>query len=177
MKTFFRASFHSLIAMLALVSICSLMLGACATNGKPDVTVASTGTTVLAAATELTNGVTTMVEGGLIPKPTGAKIADQMQVVHDKAAQLSDALKAYHAATTPLDQQSKGALVQALLTQLTGPLAAILNINVPDGTVQRLNALVGRVLQIVALIQGEVAKGLGGGGTSVAIWRPGLVVA
>jgi hypothetical protein len=176
MKTFCRASFHSLIASLAVLALSALVLG-CAGNRKPDVAVADTGTTVLAAATELTNGVSTMVAGGLIPKPTGAKIADQMQIVHDKAAQLSDALKAYHAATTPLDQQSKGAMVQALLTQLSGPLAAVLNINVPDGTVQRMNALVGRVLQVVAAIQSEVAKGLSGTGTSVAIWRPGLVVA
>lgn len=171
-----RTSFHSMIALLALLSLCALFLGGCATNQKPDVAVASTGTTILAAATELTNGVTTMVEGGLIPKATGAKIADQVQIVHDKAAQLSDALKAYHAATTPLEQQSKAALVQSLLTQLSGPLAQILQVNVPEGTVQRLSALVGRVMTVVGAIQQEVAKGLGGGST-VAVWRPVFVAA
>lgn len=170
-----RATFHTVVTALAVLSICALMLGGCAGNQKPDVAIASTGATVLSAATELTNGVTTMVQGGLIPKATGAKIADQMQIVHDKAAQLSTALKAYHAATTPLEQQSTGALVQSLISQLTAPLAAILNVNVPDATVQRLNSLVGKVIQIVAMIQGEVARGLGGG-SQVAVWRPLVAV-
>lgn len=162
MRSLGRATFHLAVLLAASLMLISLAVAGCATNRKPDVTVATTSTTVLAAVTELTNGVTQMVQAGMIPQATGRRIADHVQIVHDKAADLTSALKAYHAATTPLDQQSKGAIVQTLLAQLSGPIAAILGVSVPDGTVQRLNALVGRVLAVVAAVQQEVARGLGG---------------
>ncbi len=155
------------LAAVALV-LCLPFTSACngGTNPKvaPDVAVAAYGTDILAAATQLQKGVTQMTDAKLLPVPTAQKITDQIDAINQKAGPVSDALKAYHSATTPLDKQSKAALVQNLITQLNGPLANILGISVPEGTTQRLTKLVADTMQVVAAIQAEIAKGLGSGG-------------
>ncbi len=153
--------------VLAIVLACTLPFSTgCATaNGKvaPETAVAAYGTDILKAATDLQQGVTQLTDAKLLPVPTAQKISDQITVIAQKAPSVSDALKAYHAATTPLDKQSKAALVQTLVAQLNGPLANILGINVPEGTSQRITKLVGDTMAVVGAIQMEVAKGLGSG--------------
>ena len=139
----------------------------CATAGKvpPDVAVASYGTDVLKAATDFQRTVTQMTDSKLLPVATAQQITDQIAIIDQKAGPVSDALKAYHAATTPLEKQSKAALIQTLVTQLNGPLANILGIAVPSGTVSRITKLVGDVMAVISAIQMEVAKGLGSAST------------
>lgn len=150
--------------VLAIALLVPLSLSACATAGgtKPDVAVAAYGTDILKAATDLQRGVTQMTQAKLLPVATAQKITDQIALIDEKAGPVSDALKAYHAATTPLDRQSKAQLIQTLIAQLNGPLANILGISVPEGTVQRVTKLVADTMAVVAAIQAEVAKGLGG---------------
>lgn len=164
MRTFARASFHSIIAILAVLSICAVMLGGCATasTAKPDVTVASYGTTILSATADLQKMITDLTRSRLLPVVTGQKLTGYVEQVYQKSGELATALRAYHAATTPVEQQSKAALVQTLLTQLSGPLAQMLSVDLPEGTVQRLTKLIGTVMSVVGAIQSEVAKGLGG---------------
>lgn len=143
------------LALVALVTF------GCAGNRKPDVVIAQTGTTILAAVTELQKGITQMTDAKLLPVPTAQKLTGYLETVYSKSGSLSDALKAYHAATTPLDKQSKAALIQALLTQLNGPLAEMLGVSVPPGVVASLSKLVGNVMAVVGAVQAEVARGLG----------------
>lgn len=147
---------------MAILSLAlALLLPGCAQNVKPDVAVASYGTDILKAATELQRGVTQMTDAKLLPVATAQKITDQVALVDQKSGPLSEALKAYHAATTSLDKQNKAALITTLIAQLNGPLAQILGISVPEGTVARLTKLVGDTMAIIGAIQLEVAKGLG----------------
>lgn len=156
-----------LIAVLTCALLVPPMLSGCATAGggkvAPDVAVASYGTDILKAATDLQRGVTQLTDSKLLPVATATKITDQIAIIDQKAPAVSQALKAYHSATTPLDKQSKAALVQTLVAQLNGPLTNILGISVPEGTVARITKLVGDTMAVISSIQMEVAKGLGSG--------------
>lgn len=162
-----RASFHSIIAILAVMSVCALVLGGCATtssNVKPDVAAAHYGATILEATAALQNGITDMTRAKLIPVATAQKLTGFVEQIYTRSGELETVLKAYHAATTPSEQQSKAALVQNLLTQLSGPLASMLDVggSVQGSAVQRLTKLIGTVMSVVGAIQSDVAKGLGG---------------
>lgn len=151
--------------VLAIALLIPLSLSACATAGgvKPDVAVASYGTDILKAATELQRSVTQMTQAGILPVATARKITDQIALIDQKAGPVSEALKAYHVSTNPLDKQNRAQLIQTLIGQLNGPLANILGIEVPAGTIERITKLVGNTMSVIAAIQAEVAKGLGGG--------------
>lgn len=160
-------------AVLALALLIPVMLvSGCATNVKPDIAVAAYGTDILKAATELQRGVTQMTQSGLLPVATAQQITTQIEIIDQKAGPVSDALKAYHAATTPLDKQNRAQLIQTLIVQLNGPLASILGISVPSGTVDRITKLVGNTMSVIAAIQAEVAKGLGGGSAPPLLLAP-----
>lgn len=148
--------------MAALVAV--VLTIACATAGgrQPDVAVAQVGTGVLQAATVLQNEVNRLTAAGTLPVAIGQKITDANKIIFDKSADLSTALKGYHAATTPLEKQGAAALVQNLLGQLSDPLAKMLGVQLPAGTAQSLSRLIGNVMSVVGAIQSEVAKGLGG---------------
>jgi hypothetical protein len=150
------------VIVLALALVLPFSTG-CAKGAKvaPDVAVASYGTDLLKAATEFQRAVTQLTDAKALPVSTAQKITDQIEKVEQRATPLSNALKAYHAATTPLDRQNKALLIQTLITQLNGPLAEILGIQVPDATAARLSQLVGNVMRVLTAVQGEVAKGLG----------------
>jgi len=152
---------RSLVLIVALVSMGCTGGDPNKPKVAPDVAVAAYGTDILKAATDFQRSVTQMTQAGLIPIPTAQKITDQIAVIDQKAGPVSAALKAYHAATTPLDKQNKAQLIQTLIAQLNGPLTNLLGIAVPEGTVQRITKLVGTVLATVSAIQAEVAKGLG----------------
>jgi uncharacterized membrane protein len=149
--------FSMLIAAIVL-----LFLPACATNAKPDVTTAHYTTDILSAVTELQKGVTQMTDQKLLPVPVAQQITGYVKDVYAKSGDLDEALKAYHSATSATEKQSKAALIQTLLSQLDGPIASILGVAVPEGSVQRLTKLVGTVMNVVGAVQQEVAKGLGG---------------
>jgi len=149
-------------------------LSGCASAGTrpPDVAAAQIGTDVLKATTLLQAEVNRLTAAGALPVPLGTQITDGNKVVSAKAGQLSTALKAYHAATSLADRSAKASEVQALITQLSGPLSSMLGVKLPDGAAQSLSRLIGGVMQAVGAIQAEVAKGLSG-----ALWRPQLQVA
>ena len=152
---------YSAFALVLMLTVTAVGSTSCATNTKPDVAVAAYTTDLVKAATELQRGVTQLTEAKLLPVATAQTVTDQIEIFGQKGDEVSVALKAYHAATTPLEKQSKAALVQALITQLNGPLAKILGITFPEGTVQRITKLVGTTMSVVSAVQAEVAKGLG----------------
>lgn len=163
-----------MIRFARIVIVASLLLSAaCASSGRrpPDVAVAQTGTAIVGAATELQNVVNQLTAAGTLPVAAGQKITDANKVVAAKAAQLSTALKAYHAATSLADRSAKASEVQALITQLSDPLATMLGVQLPAGAAQSVSRAIGSVMQVVGAIQGEIAKGLSG-----ALLRPPLLV-
>jgi hypothetical protein len=156
------------IGLVVLVLISS----ACATaqgQRPPDVAAAQVGTNVLQAATLLQNEVNRLTAAGALPVSAGQSITDANKVFSAKAGQLSTSLKAYHAATSLADRSAKAAEVQALITQLSEPLSAMLGLKLPEGAAQSVSRLIGGVMQAVGAIQAEIAKGLSG-----ALWRPQL---
>lgn len=154
MNRFPRASLFAIACLLA----------SCATAGHrpPDVAVAQTGTAIVKAATELQTVVNQLTAAGTLPIAAGQKITDANKVVAAKAAQLSTSLKAYHAATALADRSAKASEVQALITQLSGPLSEMLGVQLPAGAAQSVSRAIGNVMQVVGAIQGEIAKGLQG---------------
>lgn len=153
-----------------------VMLYACASDPSkpqrpPDVAVAQVGTDILGAATELQNTVNQLTASGVLPVASGQKITDANKQVSAKAAQLSEALKTYHAATSLSDKSMKAAQVQTLITDLSGPLSTMLGVQLPAGAAQSVSKAIGAVMQVVGAIQSEIAKGLQG-----AILRPPLAL-
>lgn len=144
-------------ATLALAFLC-----ACGANQRPDVVVAQTTKSIVDAATDLQHEVNRLTEAKAIPLTASDALAKASQTVYDKSGQVSDALKAYHAAATLTDRTQQASKVQTLLAQLDGPIADALNVKLPEGVGANLSKLVGVVMQAVAAIQAEVAKGLGG---------------
>jgi hypothetical protein len=172
----------SLILGAALVAVCLLMVVSCASSAgqrPPDVAIAQTGSGIVGAATELQNTVNQLTASGTLPVAAGQKITDANKALSAKATQLSTALKAYHAATTLADRTAKAAEVQALITDLSAPLAQMLGVPLPAGAAQAVSRAIGNVMQVVGAIQAELAKGLTGR-LELPPWlqrRPALVVA
>lgn len=164
------------ITVFAALALYTVMLPGCAgknlQNRPPDVAAAQISTDVLKAATLLQNEVNRLTAARVMPVPIGQAITDANKVVSAKAGQLSTALKAYHAATSPSTRASTAAEIQALITGLSEPLAAILGLTLPAGAVQSVTRLIGGVMQAVGAIQLEIAKGLSG-----ALERPAPVLA
>lgn len=161
-------------AALVVGMIC-LTLCACASKPgqrPPDVAAAQVGTNVLQAATLLQNEVNRLTAATVLPVALGQRITDANKVVSQKAGQLSSALKAYHAATSLADRSAKASEVQALITQLSEPLSAMLGVTLPAGAAASVSRLIGAVMSAVGAVQAEVAKGLSG-----ALWRPQLLPA
>lgn len=151
------------IARRTLAALLVLACAGCAGNQAPDIRVAQTGTTVLAATTELQKGITQLTDAHVLPVPVAQQMTGYVQVVYDKSGALSEALKVYHAATSVAARQSAAGRVQQLLTEISGPLASILGVAVPQGAAAQLTKLVGQVLAVVSSVQQEVARGLTGG--------------
>jgi hypothetical protein len=161
------------IGIALVIGMICLSLSGCATaqgQRPPDVAAAQVGTNVLQAATVLQNEVNRLTAATVLPVALGQKITDANRVVSAKAGQLSTSLKAYHAATSLADRSAKAAEVQALITQLSEPLSAMLGVKLPDGAASSVSRLIGSVMQAVGAVQAEVAKGLSG-----ALWRPQLL--
>lgn len=150
--------------LLALVAVACLCALGCASSGQrpPDVAVAQTGTAILSAATALQNEVNRLTAAGTLPVAAGQTITDANKVVSAKAAQLSVSLKAYHAATTLADRSAKASEVQALIAELSGPLAQMLGVQLPAGAAQAVSRAIANVMQVVGAVQAEIAKGLQG---------------
>jgi hypothetical protein len=97
-------------------------------------------------------------------------------VLSAKSTQLSEALKAYHAATTLAERTAKASEVQALITDLSAPLSQMLGVPLPAGAAQSVSRAIGNVMQVVGAIQAELAKGLTGRLEPPLLrWRPALV--
>lgn len=155
--------------------IALLLVGACATSGTarpPDVAVAQVGTDVLRAATLLQTEVNHLTATGLLPPATGQRITDANKIVSVKAGQLATALRAYHAATSPAARLTTVAEVQALIADLSGPLAQMFGAPMPTGLPASVSRLIGGVMAAVAAVQAEVAKGLSG-----RVWSPQFAIA
>lgn len=165
----------------ALLVLAVLVIAACASSGQrpPDVAIAQTGSAIVAAATDLQNEVNRLTAAGTLPVAAGQTITDANKVVAAKAAQLSTSLKAYHVATTLAARSAKASEIQALITELSGPLARMLGVSLPEGAAQSISRAIGVVMQVVGAIQAEIAKGLTG---RLELppglrYRPALVVA
>lgn len=159
---------------LTVLLLCS---SACATGAgqrPPDVAAAQTSSSVVDAATTLQNEVNRLTAATVMPVPLGQTITDANKIVSAKGRQLSTALKAYHAATSLADRSSKAAEVQALITELSGPLSSMLGLKLPDGAAQSVSRLIGGVMAAVSAVQAEIARGLTAG-TSVLLWRPQML--
>lgn len=165
-------------ALRLLVGFALVVLSACASAGSrpPDVAAAQVGTNVLQAATVLQNEVNRLTAATILPVALGQTITDANKQVSAKAGALSTALRAYHATTTLADKSVKAAEVQRLITDLSGPLAAMLGVQLPEGAAASVSRLIGAVMGAVSAVQAEVAKGLGSG-TEAALWRPQLLLA
>lgn len=163
-----------IVAALLFGMICLTLMACASRPGQrpPDVAAAQVGTNVLQAATVLQNEVNRLTAASVLPVALGQRITDANKVVSAKAGQLSTALQAYHAATSLADRSTKASEVQALITQLSEPLSAMLGVKLPDGAASSVSRLIGAVMQAVGAIQAEVAKGLTG-----ALWRPQLLPA
>ncbi len=161
-------------AALLVGMLCLGLLGCATAPGQrpPDVAAAQVGTNVLQAATLLQNEVNRLTAATVLPVALGQRITDANKIVSQKAGQLSTALKAYHAATALADRSAKAAEVQALITQLSEPLSAMLGVKLPEGAASSVSRLIGAVMSAVGAVQAEVAKGLSG-----ALWRPQLLPA
>lgn len=167
-----------LVSFAAVVLLLSApLISACASAGgqKPDVVAAQTTGTVLEAATLLQNEVNRLTAARTLPLPVAEQMTGYVRVVHEKAGQLIPLLEAYHAATTPLEKQSKAAMVQAMLTQLSGPLGQLLGVNVPQGLVGSISKLIAQVLSAVATVQTQLAAGLGGGDPPLSAYEQRLL--
>lgn len=161
-------------AALLVGIVCLTLMGCASAQGQrpPDVAAAQVGTNVLQAATLLQNEVNRLTAATVLPVALGQRITDANKVVSAKAGQLSTALKAYHVATSLADRSTKAAEVQALITQLSEPLSAMLGVKLPEGAASSVSRLIGAVMSAVGAVQAEVAKGLSG-----ALWRPQLLPA
>lgn len=155
-----------------LVSLAACASSSDPTKRPPDVAVAQVGTDIVGAATELQNTVNQLTSAGTLPVAAGQKITDANKQVSAKAVQLSTALKSYHAATSLGDRSAKASEVQALITDLSGPLSSMLGVQLPAGAAQSVSRAIGTVMQVVGAIQSEIAKGLQG-----ANLRPPLALA
>lgn len=156
--------------ILALLLALGLVSAGCATTAgtrPPDVATAQVGTSILKAATALQIEVNRLTAAGTLPIAIGQQITDADKIVSLRSGQLSDALKAYHAATSLADRSAKAAEVQALITQLSEPIATMLGLKLPGGAAPSVSRLIGTIMQAVGAVQAEIAKGLSG-----AIWRP-----
>lgn len=155
-----------LFGAVFLIVCLSASAASCASSGSsqrpPDVAIAQTGSAIVGAATELQNTVNQLTAAGTLPVAAGQKLTDANKVVAAKSAQLSAALKAYHAATALADRSSKASEVQALITELSGPLSQMLGVPLPAGAAQSVSRAIGNVMQVVGAIQSEIAKGLQG---------------
>lgn len=161
------------LAFAVLTAVALLCFSACASSGgtqrPPDVAVAQTATAIVQAATNLQNEVNRLTAAGTLPVDIGQKFTDADRVLLAKASQLSTALDAYHAATSLADRSAKASQVQALITELSGPLSSMLGVKLPEGAAQSVSKLIGNVMAVIGTIQGEIAKGLQG-----AVLRPPL---
>lgn len=160
----------------AMIAVACMLVVSCASSGtagkRPaDVAAAQVGTNVLQAATLLQNEVNRLTAAGTLPVALGQTITDANRKVSEKAPQLSQALKAYHAATSLADRSAKAAEVQSLITSLSEPLSSMLGVKLPSGAAQSVSNLIGGVMAAVGAIQSEVAKGLQG-----AVLRPPLAL-
>jgi hypothetical protein len=148
----------SLTLGAALIAACLLVFVSCATGSgqrPPDVAAAQSTGTIVSAATELQTTVNQLTAAGTLPVASGQKITDANKIVSAKAAQLSSALKAYHAATSLADRTARASEVQTLITELSAPLSQMLGVPLPSGAAQSVS-------QVVGAIQAEIAKGLTG---------------
>ncbi len=156
---------HRMIGLaMAVMLLCAPALSSCA-SGKagsrpPDVAAAQTTSSVVDAATLLQNEVNRLTAASVMPVPLGQTITDANKVVSAKGRQLSAALKAYHAATSLADRSAKAAEVQALITELSGPLSSMLGLKLPEGAAASVTRLIGAVMGAVSAVQAEIAKGL-----------------
>lgn len=142
-----------------------LLSSACATGAgqrPPDVAIAQTTTSIVQAATTLQNEVNRLTASGTLPVDIGQKFTDADKVLLSKATQLSTALDAYHAATSLADRSIKASQVQTLITELSGPLATMLGLKLPEGAAQSVSRLIGNVMAVIGTIQSEIARGLQG---------------
>lgn len=137
---------------------CGLRQGA----RPPDVAIAQVGTDVLKAATMLQLEVNRLTAAGTLPIAVGQSITDANKAVSAVAPKLSTALKAYHAATSLTDRTTHAAEVQALITQLSAPLASMIGVHLPVGAARSISGLIGAVMAAVGAVQTEIAKGLQG---------------
>ena len=144
---------------LALVAL--LFMSACAANVKPETTVATYGTTVLAAATELQKGITSATDTKVIPVATAQKLTAYVEEVYAKSGTLGEGLKAYHAATSVDLRKAKASEIVKLIADINTATGQILGTSLPSGAVQTINTLVANVIAAVGAVQAEVAKGLG----------------
>jgi len=166
---------------LGLCVVVLLSLSGCASSGAgqrpPDVALAQTTTDIIGADTKLQLEVNRLTAARALPVAIGQKFTDANKIILAKGMQLSTALDAYHAATSLGDRSVKAGEVQALITELSGPISELLGLKLPAGAAQSISKLIGNVMAVVGAIQGEVAKGLQGGAPSAALWRPQLVAA
>lgn len=149
------------IRFVALACAILLLAPACASNTKPETTVAAYGATVLGAATELQKGITASTDAKVLPVATAQKLTGYVEVVYAKSVLLGEALKGYHAATSVDLKTVHAAEVVKLIADINGTVSQILGTALPDGAVKTINALVGNVIAAVGLVQAEVSKGLG----------------
>jgi len=137
-----------------------LTVPACAGNKKPDVQVAGTTADVVAALTEFQHLVTQSTDSGALPVEKGKQLTTIVEAAVAKGKDVSSALKAYHAATA-VDEQSKAATVQTLITELNGPVGQLLGVQFPGSIAADASKLIGNVMLAISAVQNELAKGLG----------------
>lgn len=171
-----RLRLRSFVMLFAVFVLIASTPGCASDPSKPsrpvDVAVAQTTTDIVGAATKLQLEVNRLTAARTLPVDIGQKYTDADKVLLSKATQLSTALDAYHAATSLADRSAKAAEVQALITDLSGPISQMLGLKLPDGAAQSVSKLIGNVMAVVGAIQGEIAKGLQGGALSASLRPP-----
>lgn len=159
--------FHTGKIQLALYAMALTMclMVACGpqnANVTPQSRIAHYGAEVTDAVTQVQTTVNESTKSGLLPVGPATQITNVNQRLHDAGAKLSDLLKQYDAATTLDARELTEAQIELVLSTFNQTIGEAIGIKVEGEVATQLTQLYGNVLKVVAAVQGELAKGMGG---------------
>jgi hypothetical protein len=153
-----RRRLPMLMVLTALYTATILSTGGClhaAPNTTPQAAVAHYGTDIVQGINAVRAAVTTATESTppVLTVERATPVMDKLRQAQEQAAQLSIQLKAYDAATTPVDRQNIGQKIQALLNSITAAVAAAGAGDMPQALLAQTSQLVTNVMATVNTIR------------------------
>lgn len=151
---------------VAFVAVCGL-IAACGpqdptTAPTPQARVAHYGADVVAAVTSVQKLVNDSTRAGVLPVDVAERVTDANEKLVPAGAKLSELLKQYDAVSTLDARRLTEAQIQLAISAFNQTLGDALNVKVEGAVAGQIVALYGNAVKIVAALQGEIAKGMGG---------------